>query len=917
MPSYIRNRDRERDEDAPKSKEKRHKSTRRRSSQKDSEKTSTDRRSSHTTPAVKRKASSLASDKENPVSDNSPACSRSSLPYPSFSKAHCKEAVHSKQDIVNSRRSYYTPDPTDLDRSKAQNEEEEKIKNNTGAAPPSPPLTTVEHEVKNDQEVANSSVEEEAPKGALSTHRKEKQPKRSPENVTDDPTIRVERKRTDLQKTADEWKKKLQRGKSSASSNKRSDRHSSLSKSKNSDPVSSVSKNGKSSSSSAKKPKNRNSVSDEDEETSSLSAKDSRPGMPSNVRQNQPVIEDAASISSQKSLSSLRSSGVETEKTAAESTTDSDATSIAPNQLNTQQPAQALQMGNKASSAIDVGSRPETPALSEPGFAPSRNQTPALSVSGELAAPGSYEDSPAPPPPPPPPVIPFQIPRVDYLMLHGGLHRNIPRNFLSATLPQGSQATPQSSPSKADVEGCFASFDGLLDDYCKVISCNGSLAVATGYRSIARRLLDRLEAVFARDISSEICSCVICQPLPRVNESADAEAEKGINWGEILEYVSGRQDLPPWPAFILDSTQAGLGISSEQQPPMQILDIDVPDEFREHYVRQSKKTKQSVDRWLASQLENPLNAPQDLDDETLTFAMLTRLEPEQRPLFSSLVGISTSRPPSQAAIPLMVPDPTILQSHGLAIQRLYRLGSAPREPETAMYLLKNPSLHNVLATLAAISDGEWEILTSGRFDGFLRSGAEEISNPLSSPSNQHLPSQGSTAPNAPSTSGGPTPPSRGPTPAASGAPVTLDEETEIAVLAEIEREIYLGMESLEDAFEALHCKAESVRRTLRERGAGLSLAAQTRRGGDGAALDARLGTPGGGANGPGVYAWESETDDGFDEAASELMPDDSASNVSRSWRRRPKRRTERRTPAPVEEEDEVDGESDRASRRFR
>ena len=38
--------------------------------------------------------------------------------------------------------------------------------------------------------------------------------------------------------------------------------------------------------------------------------------------------------------------------------------------------------------------------------------------------------------------------------------------------------------------------------------------------------------------------------------------------------------------------------------------------------------------------------------------------------------------------------------------------------------------------------------------------------------------------------------------------------------------------------------------------------------------------------------------------ASELMPDDSASNVSSGWKRRPKRRMERRTPAPVEEEDE-------------
>jgi hypothetical protein len=36
----------------------------------------------------------------------------------------------------------------------------------------------------------------------------------------------------------------------------------------------------------------------------------------------------------------------------------------------------------------------------------------------------------------------------------------------------------------------------------------------------------------------------------------------------------------------------------------------------------------------------------------------------------------------------------------------------------------------------------------------------------------------------------------------------------------------------------------------------------------------------------------------------DIMPDDSASNISSSRHRRPKRRTERRTPAPIEEDDE-------------
>ena len=175
--------------------------------------------------------------------------------------------------------------------------------------------------------------------------------------------------------------------------------------------------------------------------------------------------------------------------------------------------------------------------------------------------------------------------------------------------------------------------------------------------------------------------------------------------------------------------------------------------------------------------------------------MLTRLEPEQRPLFSSLVGVVPSRPNSTAGTPLISPTSNLLQNTSLAIQRLYRLPNPPRDPESAMYLLTNPHLHNVLATLAAISDGEWEILISGRFDGFLRSGADDV---FAATTTFGDPSRFPPTPSLPA-SRGPTPYSRNPTPAAGsvGAPVTVDEENEIAALAEVEREIFLSMEALE------------------------------------------------------------------------------------------------------------------------
>lgn len=833
---------------------------------------------------MKRTSSMPIPELDRPASTNG---SKTSLPYPSFSKAHSKEAVGSREDVVGKRFSYYTPDPTDLDRSNTQ--KDETVIPKGAGAPPSPPLTTVEPPARGSPEIISPpsdeiEVQEEEEKltSEEETTKRSSEVKPSSKKSThlitkEDPTIRLERKRTDLQRAAEDLKRRLHRGNSAVSSESRSDRKSSLSRAKKSQ--ADLSK---------------------DDAKSLISARKSKPSTPSKLKPRLATVEDATSSTTHhKPLSDVQS--VAEVETPAASNIDSDATSIAPNQPSIQQPSISFRDG-RSSIVINTDSPPQTPTPSEPEFPPTGKETPAFII-GDLRASGPYDNSPAPPPPPPPPQVSGQVPKVDYLMLNGGLSQSIPRAFLGAGQPaQASQNEQSSNPEmKAHVDKFFAPFNNLLDDYTKVVSRNGSLAVATGYRSIARRLLDRLEAVFARDISSEVCTCIVCESVPW--SSQIVEDEKGVSWGEILELVCGRQELPPWPAFVMDSTEAGLGISTdEQKPPMQHLDIDVPDEFREHYVRQSKKTKQSVDRWLANQLQSPTSPPPDVDDETLTFAMLTRLEPEQRPLFSSLVGVAPSRPPSRAATPLMAPRSSLLEQTGLAIQRLYHLSSPPRDPESAMYLLSNPPLHNVLATLAAISDDEWEILTSGRFDGFLRSGAEDHSNPFPPPA--QVPSRGPSAaarmtPFAPY-SRGTTPFSRGPTPspASVGAPVSLDEETEIAVLAEVEREIFLGMEALEDAFEALHLKAELVRRELRDRGAGLSLASQTRRGPRD--LDARLGTPAS----AGLYGWDSETDDGIDDGVSELAPDDSASNVSRSRHRRPKRRTERRTPALVEEEDE-------------
>jgi len=757
--------------------------------------------------------------------------SKASLPYPTFSKAHSKEAVRPPVDILS-------PPATDFNVSK------DKLSNTTTAEapnpPPSPPLTEESAgwwKAGNGKPVSVETVAEEDKASTLSSR----------------------------------LKARLRTGTSRSNGHMRSS--------------SELGSNG--------------------------SPTKVQPGDRAHIPLRNRNMNDK-----QRSISQpMRTASPVTETTASqvETNVSSDATSIAPEQPNIQRP------GSKVpSAAVYNDVQPHVPSL--PGSSASRQQTPyEIVIEQQTPAPSATPAFAGPPPPPPPPEVPVAVPKVDYLLQYGGLSQTIAKSLLLAGKPmaiQQASASPGQNPTI--VANLFQPYNHLLDDFEKVVTKNGSLAVATGYRSVARRLLDRLEAVFARDISSETCQCCMCEW-----DNQQAADSRGVSWGEILELVAGRRDLPHWPPFSFSTSAVGLGISLEFNTPMQKLDIDVPEEYREHYIRQSRKTKQSVDKWLNRQGDDPSSPQVEVDDETLTFAIETRLPAEQRPLFKGLLGIVDKpiEPPRRAPSPerdgtvkpAPTPPPRPRQEHivtaSQAIQRLYRLSVPPKDPETAVYMLNNPALHNALATLAAVSSDEWDILISGRFDGFLRSGAEDV---------QDLPSQGRHTPYRPGSRGS-TPsymnghtrkgsyPSRTTTPAsmsaAYGAPIAFDEETEISTLAEIERDIYVGMEVLEDAFEALHLKAEGVRRALRERSAGLAAAAQRRRGPFEAGVEVRMGTP---ASTDG--RWEAETDDGLGDwdGASDLAPDDSASNISSSRRRRPKRRNERRTPALIEEDDEDD-----------
>lgn len=886
--SKDRERDRDRDRDRDKDRE-RHKSTKSRktrSSGSKEEDTEADRprerpsaeraRTSSSSQSTKSHKMAIVPEMERRGSLGSANTSRVSLPYPTLSKTYAKESIYSREGVEkrNSTPNLDTTAGASQDPEKQKEPQVTPPKPARAAppplppprAPPSPPLTTT---TANDLRKTAS---------ANSMRRKD----------------------------ADVLHKEMEAGRQSVDSGTRM------------------------TSQAGPRLASRSSMRDTeaDSETELTSTTGSQP---STIRAKTPPLPPRTKTASPAGarLRSNTSTPVKTKaKTRAPSeyTLDSEATSVLPERTAHLRGPSPSHSDNSPASIVDSSPRTPTQHSVLPSVVSSvKDGPPMIEVMTDPMSRGqsvdpSYSDSPmTPPPPPPPPAMTMDAPRVDYLLQNGGLAKAIPRSLLAAIdgVPASSYSqytTPRLSGAQAhDVRSFFKPLQNVLNSYNTVMDTSGSLAVATGYRSVARRLLDRLENVFARNISSEHCQCMMCFEQPIPDESA------GVNWGEILELVSGRCQLPSWPPYE-EGPGAGLGISSDLEAPCQRIDVDVPEQYREHYEKQSKKTKVAVQSWLSDQQET---VPEDADDETLTFIMLTRLEQPQRPLFYALLWGLDKLPNPRTQKP-ETGTPPYLTKAGLALQRLYRLYNPPRDQLVVMYLIQHPDMHNMLATLAAVTKHEWEILVSGRFDGFLWSGMEDVvdqttpSRTASRGPGQIPPNDGPqrfTSPFSPNRFGtfSPSPQSRpgstrpGSVRPPGGAPVQIDEETEIAVLAEIEREIYLGMEAMEDAFEQLHNQAEQVRRRLRERAAALSMVAQQRRGSGTGGIEVRTDTP----------ANIRDNDEGIDDLRSEIGPDDSASNVSHNRRRKAHRARERRTPAPVEEESEEEvALAERIRRRF-
>lgn len=823
-----------------------------------------------------------------------------SASYPSFSKEHSREAVHSREsvpvftagdDIQRPHSSYHTP-KSDI---KTATSAHTSTRHASSGKPPSPPLTEEVREVK------RASIASGRPK------------------------------------TTDKLKAESRKSRKTSSDSLR--------------PTSDASHKSKTSSSRRSR---------EDSDASELS-------------QRSP---DKAKYSDSTGMSKTSYRARETSSDEQPQQPSSSVTQHTQDTQATEKRSDRRPSGHPISQPFSPSSLPLPPTPLS-ASRPVHSSTPASRSNGrqehyDISLP-PYAATSAPPPgnmpPPPPPIIhPETSPRVDYLLENGGLPRPtartlLPRVISQQTQPWNAYSSPRMNQGSApnDLVQMFAPVHARLQDYMNVIEKNGSIAVATGYRSVARRLLDRVATVFAREISNERCQCVMCNSRPAPDMSD--EEEKGVSWGEILEFTVGRRELPQWPPFTMAGQAGGIGVAGAE--PMQKIDPDVPPEWRDHYLRQNAKVKRAVEGWLSTADDAPTSAPAEVDDETLTFAITTHIQPERRPVFIALKRGLSKLPPPGVEPPPVNNKTDMLAKVSTALQRLYRLRAPPREAECCLYLLDNQYLHNTLATIAAVTDGEWDILVSGRFDGFLVSGAEtqmpsSYAHGGGAGSNIYAPSRGPTAstplsrtttpfsplhrnvaassssPDWPhmftrpsSTPGSPSP---GPSPAAitstpAPAPVQVDEDTEISVLAEIEREILRGMEELEDQFEKLHTQAEGVRERLRARAAGLALMAKMRRGsmmGGGGEEHVGMngGTPdgwrpysghNGAAGGGGERGWTPGElgESVFDDGRSELAPDDSASQIGGgASRRREHRRDGRgsrgmpRTPAPVAEVDE-------------
>ncbi|KAI5801057.1 hypothetical protein FPQ18DRAFT_252461 [Pyronema domesticum] len=345
---------------------------------------------------------------------------------------------------------------------------------------------------------------------------------------------------------------------------------------------------------------------------------------------------------------------------------------------------------------------------------------------------------------------------IDYLLPNGSLPAPVSGYFhpthdpCNLDPPPGMHGDDEVNP----VEGIFGHLNFLLENYLQILSSGGSIAVGTGYNSMARRLLDQIGHVFARDIEVD-----------------------GVGWADVLEYLRGGREKP----FLCVLPVRGL-LARQEAAAASVVGgrgddkIASTRELAESVVGQVKikPAMVKVEQWIAEvEVVLRMNDPNDNFREPLT----KQEEQEEHLVCEIIEGTLRNNIKEENQIKQfrrILEDRQFNSKIRHGMTRLYTDYSADSitAPIAALYVLLYPEMTKILLALADVFEDELELINSGRFDSLL-DGSTNV--------------------------------------------VARDEEEELEVITNLDRRLWTVLESLEDELEDLHSKALIVRRALKSR----------------------------------------------------------------------------------------------------
>ncbi|KAH8146555.1 uncharacterized protein LAJ45_09501 [Morchella importuna] len=456
---------------------------------------------------------------------------------------------------------------------------------------------------------------------------------------------------------------------------------------------------------------------------------------------------------------------------------------------------------------------------------------------------------------------------IDYLLPNGSLPNPVSTNFHPWQEPDSLDDSPDTDQ---PVSAVFANLNILLENYHSILSNGGSIAVANGYHSVARKLLEQVGGVFTRDLGVD-----------------------GVGWHDILEYIRGGRTRPCLcvlpvkglmsrrniEASILSGATGDDDVASHLHPPS----MYITKELAQSVVAGVKQKTGKVEDWL-EEVEKVLKRSQPPPSPTTASALSDDGEFDEH---SEIVVQIIEGILNQTQILIFrayLSDPHILAATKLALVRLYpqHTPAAITAPIIALYLLLHDELHPLLTAVSRLTDAEMELINSGRFDGFLDGSSNAV---------------------------------------------PRDEEEELRTITSLDRSLLRVLEGLDDEIEELHNRALIVRRALKERQNGIAKKMKKRSMQQLAEGEVSSSTPT-----PLPDELEDENElllppvEEWEGGKSILLgPDDSASNVTFNRRRRAERRIEKekeeaerkkaeKKARRIEERDEASGKRERKKR---